>query len=91
MKSIVVKLFGPLRQDLGVERVALEGSVEDLLGLVDLLAARYGEAARAELLDEEGCLDHAYAVFVDGERASELSFPSGEGAEVVITSMLAGG
>lgn len=91
MKSVVVKLFGPLRQDMGTDRIELKGPVSTLLDLIDQLVTCCGKTIKEELLDQEDQLDHSYAVFVDGERVSDLSVPVADGAEVVITSMLAGG
>lgn len=88
---MLVKLFGTLRQDLGVDRIALSEVPGTLGELIAHLASRYGPRVNEELLDEEGNLDPAYAIFVDGERASDLSAPLREGSEVVITGMLAGG
>lgn len=88
---MLVKFFGTLRQDLGVDRVELREIPRTLGDLIEQLASRYGPRVKEELLDEEGNLDYAYAIFIDGERAGDLSAPLREVSEVVITGMLAGG
>lgn len=88
---MLVKFFGTLRQDLGVDRVKLREIPRTLGDLIEQLASRYGPRVKEELLDEGGNLDYAYAIFIDGERAGDLSAPLRKVSEVVITGMLAGG
>jgi molybdopterin converting factor small subunit len=88
---VKVKFYGSLRHLLKEEEVTLSLGDGTLGDVIHELANHLGEGVRGELLDEEGNLDYAYSIFINGERWSNLDAKVREGDEVVITSMLAGG
>ena len=86
-----VRLFGRLRDLIGVPETELEVRGRTLGDLVEELAARFGEKIKEELIGDDDRVDYAYALFRCGERVWELSSPIDDGDEITITSMLAGG
>jgi len=88
--AVTVKVFGLLRGITG-PTVVVEGPVETVADLIDRMSSRHGAKVKEELLDEQGNLDWAYLVSVEGQRLNSLSARIKDGDEIVITSMLAGG
>ncbi len=88
---VTVKVFGALGSVVGESEIVLDLTGGTLEHLIDVLAARYGEKVKEELLDEQGKFDYAYIILVRGKTLSSLSDKIEDGAEVVIASMMAGG
>lgn len=84
-------MFGRLRDLVGVSEAELEFNGKTLGDLIEALAVRLGEKIKEELVDEDGRIDYAYALFRSGERVWELTSPVNDGDEITITNMLAGG
>ena len=89
--AVTIHLYGYLRVMLGTEVITQEwqgGTLRDLL--IRLADAGHG-VIPAELFDDNGDLDRAYALFANGNRVDDPSARVEDGDDVVITSMLAGG
>ncbi|GEM_PF-3404206 len=88
---VTVRLFGRLRGLLGRDELSVPDSPGTVGELIALLGEQYDTGIVGELLDEQGNIDYAYAVFVAGQRAQGADTPIHQGQEVAITSMIAGG
>lgn len=89
--AVTVHIYGYLRVLVGRDEVTLDWQGGALRDLLIHLSEDVSEAIGEELFDDDGNIDLAYAIFVNGERADDLSVRIEDGNDVVITSMLAGG
>ena len=92
---IVVLVPGVLRGEVdGAARLSLESAADATLGAVfDEIATRWPRLER-RIRDERGDLRRYVNVYVDGEdcrRASGLSTPVPDGAEIQVLPSVAGG
>jgi molybdopterin converting factor small subunit len=89
--AVTVRFFGQLRHVLGRDELVARGSPATIGELIRLLAQQHDRRIKEELLDEEGNIDYAYALFIGGERVEGPHTPLHKGQEVTVTSMIAGG
>ena len=89
--QVRLKVYGILRSMTGELPESLDIPGHTLADLIDLLARKYGQKIKDELLDEKGELDFSYAFFVKGERQTDIHVEIHERDEIVITNMLGGG
>lgn len=89
--KVHLKVYGILRGITGELPESLDVTGHTIADLINLLANKYGQKIKDELLDEKGELDFAYALFIKGERKTDIQTSIQEGDKIVITNILGGG
>ncbi|MDP2646855.1 MAG: MoaD/ThiS family protein [Desulfobacterales bacterium] len=89
--AVHVQIFGYLSILLHQRQIKLDWHGGTLKEMITHMSDGHDRTVGEELLDENGELDLAYVIFINGESAHDLSTRVGDGDEVVINSMLAGG
>lgn len=89
--QVHLKVYGVLRGITGELPESIDISGPTVADLINHLASKYGQKIKDELLDEKGELDFAYALFVKGERKTDIRTPIQDGDKIVITNILGGG
>ncbi|MDO8635456.1 MAG: hypothetical protein Q7R34_04310 [Dehalococcoidia bacterium] len=89
--QVHLKVYGIIRSITGELPESLDISGHTIADLINLLATKYGQKIKDELLDEKGDLDFAYAFFIKGERKTDIHTSIQEGDKIVITNILGGG
>ncbi len=88
--EVKLKLMQPLSGLVGAKDLSFEVTGDTLGDLVEQLCREHGPVA-GELLDQEGGLDLAYAVSIDGALTRSLNANLRDGAEVLIFASIVGG
>jgi sulfur carrier protein ThiS len=89
--TVTLKLMQPLAGLVGAKELRVEFEGNTLADLIEHLGREHGGGVIRELLDENGQLDHSYAVSIDGTVVRSLSAEVREGAEVLIFASIVGG
>ena len=90
--AAIVRLPFPLTEFTGNQRsVTLDWEGGSLAQMIEILALRWGEGMKDELLDESGKLDILYPIFVNGIRITDLEAEIGKDADVYILVAISGG
>ncbi len=89
--QVRLKVYGIIRSITGELPESLDISGRTVADLINFLATKYGQKIKDELLDEKGDLDFAYALFIKGERKTDIHTSIQEGDKIVITNILGGG